>query len=448
MNDFETADPEAVRAEVRERGDRADALARSAAPALLAPAEELYLGRRKALSCPEAFARGGSRSETRDLVERSIRAEFAVAMRVSERVASRELESAQLLVEELPRTRAALSGARIRWEAGLVICRVAASLPLASRAAFDERAAELAEGLTPTQLGRALGRLREQLHEQPIAERHARAREDRAVWVTPDVDGMATLCVLGAATAVMGAYDRADRMARSLRDGGDERTLAQLRADVVTDLLCDGDVVGTFPNDVDRADPTFVPGVRAEVRVTMTARTALGLDDAPADLDDYGPIPADAARSLAFASITRIITEPDTGAVVSVGRTHRLPPARMRLHLQLRDQTCRHPGCTRPAVTAEADHTVEWRNGGETSLENLASLCASHHHLRHGDRWRYALRDGVTVWTTPPAGRSPPTRPASRTPSHHRARASTPPRHRSDTGSPEKDHLHVGGKPC
>ncbi|QHC60891.1 hypothetical protein GSU72_16905 [Rathayibacter sp. VKM Ac-2760] len=76
----------------------------------------------------------------------------------------------------------------------------------------------------------------------------------------------------------------------------------------------------------------------------------------------------------------------------------------------MRDQTCRHPGCTRPASTAEADHTIEWRDGGETSLENLASLCTSHHHLRHGDRWRYTLRDGVTAWTTP-TGRRITTRP-------------------------------------
>ncbi|QHC60251.1 HNH endonuclease signature motif containing protein [Rathayibacter sp. VKM Ac-2760] len=314
-------------------------------------------------------------------------------------------------MEELPITRAALAGARIRWSAGERIYRVAASLPLASRAAFDERAAELAESMTPTQLSLALGRLRERLHEQPLAERHRRAREDRAVWVTPEVDGMAMLCVHAPATAVLGAYDRADRMARMLRDEGEERTLGQLRADVATELLCDGDVSGTFPEGVERPEPTFVPGVRAEVRVTMTAGAALGLDDAPADLDGYGPIPAEVARSVAFAAITRVITEPDTGAVVSVGRTHRLPPPRMRLHLQLRDQTCRFAGCTRTATRAEADHTIEWRNGGETSLDNLASLCTSHHHLRHGDRWRYRLRDGGTAEWTSPTGRRITTHP-------------------------------------
>ncbi|WP_230672315.1 HNH endonuclease signature motif containing protein [Rathayibacter sp. Leaf248] len=417
---------EAVLAEVRERGDRAAALARSAAPLHLAAAEELYAGYRAALEHPEAFSRGRSRSESSDLVERSIRAEFAVALRVSEASASRSLEQAQLLVEDLPMTRAALAGARILWESGRIVCAVADTLPVASRAAFDERAARLAVSLTPTQLRRALARLREELHEQPLAERHRRAREDRAVWITPEIDGMATLSALLPAPTAIGALARLDRLARTLREGRagagehgdqrrdepcDDRTLAQLRADALADLLCDGDVSGTSPGEP--GAPTFVPGVRAEIRLTLPATTAAGLDDSPADLDGYGPVPADVARELVAggASFTRVATDPGAGTVVSVGRTLRVPPPGMRLHLQLRDQTCRFPGCTRPASRTEADHAVEWRHGGETALRNLASLCVAHHHVRHGDRWTYVLHpDGTADWTTP-TGRRVTTRP-------------------------------------
>nr|WP_280158572.1 HNH endonuclease signature motif containing protein [Rathayibacter oskolensis] len=302
---------------------------------------------------------------------------------------------------------------------------MAATLPVTSRAALDTRAAEAALGMTPTQLRRALARWREELHEQPLTERHSLARRDRAVWVGAEVDGMATLCAHLPAPAALGAFDRLDRIARLLRDGsddgstgssgGEERTLAQLRADALTDLLCDGDVTGTTPvdRDADRPAPAFVPGVRAEIRLTLPASTAAGLDDTAADLDGYGPVPADLARELvaAGASFTRVLTDPQTGTVNSVGRTHRLPPPRMRLHLQLRDQTCRFPGCTRPASRAEADHTIEWRNGGPTTLHNLASLCVAHHHVRHGDRWTYTLHpDGTAEWTTP-TGRRVTTRP-------------------------------------
>ncbi|PPI20392.1 hypothetical protein C5D44_16735 [Rathayibacter sp. AY1B5] len=422
---------EAVLGEVRERGDRAAELARSASPLLLAAAEELHAGHRAALEHPESFARGAAPFASSDLVERSVRAEFAVALGVSEQVASRELDDARLLVEDLPCTRSALAEARLRWEAGQAVCAVAATLPPGSRAAFDERAAELAARTTPTQLRRALARLREELHEQPLAERHRRAREDRAVWLSPEVDGMAMLCALLPAPVALGAYGRLDRIARMLRDGaegtesdrsgpsvptvgeGDERTLSQLRADALADILCDGDIVGTVPEDAraDRPAPTVVPGVRADVRVTLAASTASGQDDDPVELEGYGPVPAEAARSLLPATVTRVLTEPVTGAVLSVGRTRRLPHRELRLLLQLRDVTCRFPGCTRSATTAEADHVIEWRNGGGTDPDNLASLCVAHHHVRHGDRWTYVLHpDGTADWTTP-TGRRITTRP-------------------------------------
>ncbi|KQQ08348.1 HNH endonuclease signature motif containing protein [Rathayibacter sp. Leaf296] len=389
--------------EVRAHGDRAAELALSAAPVLLAAAEALHAGYRAALGCPEWFARG--RSESPGLVERSIRAEFAVVLQVSESAAAREIEHARLLVDELPRTRAALAEARMRWEAGGIVCSVAATLPAASRAEFDVRAAELAVAVTPTQLRRALAQLREELHELPLAERHARARADRSVWMTSDDDGMATLCAHLPATIAVGALTRLDRMARQLRGDEDVRTLAQLRADALGDLLCHGDVAGTTPSDESSAtSATFASGIRAEVRLMMSEATAAGTDDSAVDLDGYGLVPADVARDLvgADATFTPVRTDPRTGVVVSVGRALRTPPPPLRLLVRLRDRTCRFPGCTRSASASEADHTVEWRNGGETTPRNLASLCIAHHHVRHGDRWTYVLHpDGVADWTTP-----------------------------------------------
>ncbi|KQQ03653.1 MULTISPECIES: HNH endonuclease signature motif containing protein [unclassified Rathayibacter] len=403
--------------EARRHGDRAGELARAAAPILLASAEQLYAGYRTAIASPESFAKGTSAGESKELAERSIRAEFAVAMGVSERVASNELEQARLLVDDLPRTRAALAGALLRWEAGRVICAAAATLPVESRAEFDEGAAALAVSLTPGQLRRAVAQLREELHEQPLSERHELARQERSVWVSAGIDGMATLCALLPAPVAVGALHRLDRMARTLRaaaeESGDARTLAQLRADALADLVCKGDIAGTTPLESDGPVSTFVPGIRAEIRVTLPATTAVGLDDHGGHLDGYGPIPADIARELVGvgATFTRVLTDPATGMIASVGRTLRVPPPQMRLALQLRDQTCRFPGCTRPAATSEADHSVEWRNGGDTALHNLVSLCTGHHHVRHGDRWNYTLLpDGTAEWTTP-TGRRVTTRP-------------------------------------
>ncbi|WP_374955327.1 DUF222 domain-containing protein [Rathayibacter sp. AY2B3] len=234
---------------------------------------------------------------------------------------------------------------------------------------------------------------------------------------------MATLCATLPAPAATGALARLDRIARTLRDGNgdrtgggsgpaEERTLAQLRADALVDLLCDGDVSGTSPGD--ERPRTSARGIRAEVRLTLAASTAAGQDETPAELDGYSLVPASVARELlgADSAVTPVLIHPSTGAVVSVGRTHRLPPPRMRLALQLRDRTCRFPGCIRPAATAEADHTLKWRHGGDTALHNPASLCVAHHHVRHGDRWTSTLHpDGSADWTSP-AGRRVVTRPS------------------------------------
>ncbi|NRG39334.1 DUF222 domain-containing protein [Rathayibacter sp. VKM Ac-2835] len=257
--------------------DVAADLGHTSAKFLLARAEAMHLAYRTALTVPQEFARGSrlSRSEASDLAERSIRAEFAVRLRVSEREASKVLDHALLLVEDLPRTRALLAEGRLLWESGEIIGATAATLPTTSRAVFDERAAEVAPEVTPTQLRRIVARLREELHEEPLTRRHVRARQDRAVWVAPEVDGMATLCALLPAPDAMGIADRVDRIARILRDGGDERTLAQLKADVFTDLLRDGDIAGTTPAapapPPGRRPTTLSSGATAERRPSRTS---------------------------------------------------------------------------------------------------------------------------------------------------------------------------------
>lgn len=380
--------PGSVLDEIREHGDRAAEFGRAFAPLAVRRAEQLYAAYRLAAANPERFASGKSlnRGELRDIVERSIRAEFAVALGVSETAASHELEHAQLLIEDLPRTRALLERAEILWESGQAVCRVAGDLPATARPIFDQRAAALAQEMTPTQLRKALRRLREELHDVPLIERHLRAKERRSLWVSPEADGMATLSAHLPAHLAMGAFNRIDSIARSLHSLDDEtRTLAQIRADAAADILTDGDIAGTTPlDDDDTPAPTFVPGVRAHVRITVPVLTAAAKDDTAGELDGYGPIPADIARELVgtSSSFYRVLTDPITCQVTSVGQAMRTPPTIMRLTIQLRDQTCRFAGCTRTAIRSEIDHATEWRNGGHTALDNLLTLRLSHESIR------------------------------------------------------------------
>jgi hypothetical protein len=65
-----------------------------------------------------------------------------------------------------------------------------------------------------------------------------------------------------------------------------------------------------------------------------------------------------------------------------VGRKTRTVPPALRRALRLRDQGCRFPGCTQTRYV-DAHHVRHWCDGGETSLDNLITLCRHHHRLLH-----------------------------------------------------------------
>jgi hypothetical protein len=82
-------------------------------------------------------------------------------------------------------------------------------------------------------------------------------------------------------------------------------------------------------------------------------------------------------------------------------------PSRTLVHLvRARNTTCTAPGCTRPAVRCDLDHTTAYDQGGRTCECNLAPLCRHHHRCKQAERWRLEQPEpGVLVWRTP-AGRT------------------------------------------
>ncbi|MEJ1088353.1 DUF222 domain-containing protein [Microbacterium sp. Mu-80] len=178
----------------------------------------------------------------------------------------------------------------------------------------------------------------------------------------------------------------------------DERTLDQIRADLLADLLL-------------TAEPSEVQGdglgsIKARIQVTVGAGTLLGTDDALAQLDGHGELHPDIARALAgrnsgwtrlFLDSSGMVTETDTYT----------PTEPMRRFLRARDQHCRFPGCRMPVHRCETDHTFDFALGGQTSIDNLAHLCKRHHTLKHPDipddhRWRVRqLPNWELEWTSP-----------------------------------------------
>lgn len=351
--------------------------------------------------------------QEREMALRSIAAEIGVALRWNDRTVQRRLGEAVQLVDDFPETLQALSAARISARHAAVIRDVGVELDdPAVRATFESRVIERAA--TDTVAGtRAFARtLVEELHPVSISERFARAEQQRRVWIDDDVEGMARLGVLDGAAKIRAMYDRLTRQARAIRSVprpestgddpdtvDDRRTIDQVRADLLCDLVLTGQP--TIDPTAD-ALPGGLGAIRAHVSVVVPALTAAGASDRGASIDGQSPIDADTARRLLAGSPAweRVVTHPVTGAVLAVDR-YRPSPAIQRF-VRARDVHCRFPGCRRPARACEIDHSEDHARGGPTSRTNLACLCTRHHTLKTETSWTARQGpDGSIEWTSP-----------------------------------------------
>jgi hypothetical protein len=165
----------------------------------------------------------------------------------------------------------------------------------------------------------------------------------------------------------------------------------------------------TASNNETAPAPTITPSrprrqINIDLRVVIGAGTLLGLDDQPAHLAGYGPIPADMARRLAADStMRRFLTDPSTGILLAADQQRYRAPAWLHDYVESRDLTCRWPGCRTNARRCDKDHSIPFPQGC-TCKENLVCLCRYHHFLKtHGD-WTVLLQPDGTYHVTSPTG--------------------------------------------
>jgi hypothetical protein len=186
-----------------------------------------------------------------------------------------------------------------------------------------------------------------------------------------------------------------------------------------------------------------LPPLAGSVNLTIPLATLLGLSQAPGAAAGYGPLDPVTARALACAAAghratrwhitvtgpagralghgaARAVAAPDggdwtvavTAEPLAAGccdhRTaeagYRPSPALQRL-IRGRTASCSWPGCGRPAVRCDLDHTIPHDKDGLTCECNLAPLCRRHHRCKQAERWRLEQpMPGIMAWHTP-AGR-------------------------------------------
>ncbi|WP_213813654.1 HNH endonuclease signature motif containing protein [Glaciihabitans sp. dw_435] len=331
--------------------------------------------------------------------------EIGVTLRIPEPTASDLVNRAETLVHELPATRAALTAGKISFRHMEAITTESWSMPPEGRPAFDAAVVPAAVDTTVSQFKKRMKVIRERLHPISLATRHEIAVKERSVWVDNGPDGMATLTYIDSAEKIIPIFNRIDKTARALQGTNEERTLPQLRADALGDLGLNG----TPSKEYDK-------GVVPTVLIAVPALTAMNEGQEPGMMEGYGPIDPDTARRLSARapSFFRILTEPESGAILNVGRTAYKVPADLKRFVHLRDGTCRGgSGCPAPADQCDIDHTIDWQYGGETSAGNLACLCKSHHNFKARSSWTVKQIGGGRLDWTSPSGRTHITEPNS-----------------------------------
>ncbi|MEW2012548.1 MULTISPECIES: HNH endonuclease signature motif containing protein [Microbacterium] len=356
----------------------------------------------------DAIADARRREEPVAFVERSVRLEVAAALRITEHAAGRLMGVGHSLMRRYPQVWEAMSRADITDTHATIIVDGLDQLDDVTAGLVAE-VLSLAEELPTGPFRRAMKRIVDREQEATLAEQHAAAVAHRHVRVDAGVDGMAWLTAHLPAVEAHAIAGRLTAIAKTLDSADDERTLDQKRADVFGDLLLDGET---------DALPETARGIRPTVAVTVPALTLLTGDGPAAQVDGVGPIPLDKARELCGAATgwMRVLTHPETGVVLSIGRDTYRPPADLRRLVTWRAARCMAPGCGIPADRCDLDHTVDWHHGGTTAADNLAPLCRGHHTLKHHSDWQVEAKPGGALEWTSPAGRVYLVRPERRIP--------------------------------
>jgi hypothetical protein len=301
---------------------------------------------------------------------------------------AREFVRVAEALDELPAIRAAFARGELTFTKVRALTRVA-------NERSEQALLELAGALTASQLERALRAYRRVTCEEARA-----SHELEYVDYYWDEDGSLVLRARLAAedgTLVIRALDAARERVRERRreQQAAESEVENAAVEAAHDFeLPRSPSVEAIVELAERALAWPVeetPSERPRVVVHVDAATLAADGGGRTELEEGPVIAPETARRLVCDAETVTAIERE-GLSLSVGRTRRTVPPKLRRVLEERDDgRCRWPGCERRRHLA-AHHRTHWAQGGETSVDNLLLLCFHHHRLVHEGGYR--IEDG------------------------------------------------------
>ncbi len=344
--------------------------------------------------------------------EEAVAAELAAALRIGQGLAASRLRYARAMRERLPKV------AEV-FKAGDIDCRMFQTIVYRTDLITDRESlaavdAELAVKV-PRWPSMTLSRLAGQVDKIVVkadadaVRRRKQRHADREIWIG-DVDGGMSEIHGSLFSPDAHALDkRLNALAATVCEH-DPRGREQRRADALGALAAAADRLGCRCGRPDCAAGKRPAATPVVIHVIAEQSSINGFGSAPAsEVSADGLITPELIEQLAQSAKLVPLIHP----VDALPEPGYVPSAALADFVRCRDLTCRWPGCDRPAVHCDLDHTIPYAMGGPTHASNLKCYCRTHHLIKTFWGWRDTQLPDGTVILTSPAGRTYVTTPGS-----------------------------------
>jgi hypothetical protein len=329
----------------------------------------------------------------------AVAAQVSAALQCSLAMGSSYLRYAMALRERLPEVGRLFQAGGIDYRSfQTIVFRTDLITDAEALARVDARLAvwlsrnpSLTQGRLAAEVDRAVARA-----DRDAVRRAKEAFRDRFVDVTTDAH-ISYLTGNVLATAGQALDRRLNELAATVCEA-DPRTREQRRADALGALAAGADRLACGCGSPDCVAAAGGGGRAVVIHVIADQSTVEGNGAAPGVMPGAdGLISAEMVAEMAKTARLQPVVLPGDAP-----EPRYVPSAKLADFVRCRDLTCRAPGCDRPAIDCDLDHTIAYRDGGWTHPSNLKALCRKHHLLKTFGGWRdKQLPDGTVIWLLP-----------------------------------------------
>jgi hypothetical protein len=359
------------------------------------------------------LGRCGQRQEWVVDIEAAVAAEVAAALRISQGMASSRLRFARAMRERLPRVAQVFEAGDIDvWTFRTIAYRTDLITDREVLAAVDRELAVKVPRWPSMTVGRLAGKIDKIVAKADVdaVRRRKEQQAEREVSFQDFVEGglsemRGTLLSVDAR-----AVDKALNALVATVCEHDPRSRDQRRADAMGALAVRADRLGCRCGRTDCAAGGRLAATPVVIHVIAEQATVEGTGDEPGWLPEAdGLVPPELIAELAASARLVSLAHPADAAAES----GYVPSKALAEFVRWRDLTCRWPGCDRPAVECDVDHTIAFADGGLTHASNLKCYCRTHHLVKTFWGWRDQQLPDATVILTSPSGQTYVTTPTA-----------------------------------